>query len=125
MPASDQLTTQIISADALPADELRPGGVGLVFEGYRFGAVGVSFLLIDAPPGSGPALHAHPYEEVFIVQEGQATFTIGDATIEATASQIVIAPANVPHTFVNSGTVPLRQLDIHPRERMTTTWLED
>ena len=125
MPAPNQLTTQIISADKLPADELRPGGTGLVFEGYRFGDVAVSFLLIEAPPGGGPALHSHPYEEVFIVQEGQATFTVGDATIEATAGQIVIAPPGVPHKFVNSGTGPLRQVDIHPRERMTTTWLEE
>ena len=125
MPAPDQLTAQIVATTELPADELRPGGTGLVFEGYRFGAVGVSFLLIDAPPGGGPALHAHPYEEVFIVQEGRATFTVGDATIEAIAGQIVIAPANVPHKFVNSGTGPLRQIDIHPRERMVTTWLAE
>jgi mannose-6-phosphate isomerase-like protein (cupin superfamily) len=125
MPAPDQLTTQIIPTAELPADELRPGGTGLIFEGYRFGDVTVSFLLIDAPPGSGPALHSHPYEEVFIVQEGRAAFTVGDTTIEATAGQIVIAPAGVPHTFVNSGTGPLRQIDIHPRERMVTTWLEE
>ena len=125
MQASDQLAAQIVSTDELPADELRPGGTGLVFEGYRFGDVAVSFLLIDASPGSDPALHSHPYEEVFIVQEGRATFTVGDATIEATAGQIVIAPPGVPHKFVNSGTGPLHQIDIHPRERMTTTWLEE
>jgi quercetin dioxygenase-like cupin family protein len=36
---------------------------------------GVSFILIDAPPGSGPKLHKHPHEEVFVVQEGEVTFT--------------------------------------------------
>jgi quercetin dioxygenase-like cupin family protein len=125
MPAPDQQTTQIIAAGELPADELRPGGTGHIFEGYLFGDVAVSFLLIEAPPGSGPALHSHPYEEVFIVQEGRATFTVGDATIEATAGQIVIAPPDVPHKFVNSGAGLLRQIDIHPRDRMTTTWLEE
>ena len=81
---------------------------------------------MDAPPGSGPSLHTHPYEEVIVVQEGHASFTVGDATIEAIAGQIVMVPAGVPHKFVNSGTGPLRQVDIHPSGRMTQTeWLED
>ena len=27
---------------------------------------GVSIIVVDAPPGSGPKLHRHPYEEVFV-----------------------------------------------------------
>jgi mannose-6-phosphate isomerase-like protein (cupin superfamily) len=46
-----------------------------------------------------------------VVQEGNATFTVGDATIEATGGQIVV-PAGVPHKLVNSGSGPLRQVDI-------------
>jgi len=26
-------------------------------------------------PGQGPRLHRHPYEEVFVVHEGQATYS--------------------------------------------------
>jgi len=37
---------------------------------------------VDAPPGGGPKLHKHPYEEIFVVQEGTATFTAGDETIK-------------------------------------------
>ena len=88
------------------------------FEGYRYGDVNVSFFWVDTPPGTGPVLHTHPYEEVFVVQEGEATYTVGDATIEVGAGQIVVAPAGVPHKFVNSGTGPLRQVDIHPSERI-------
>ena len=40
------------------------------FEGEQYGDVGVSFFLLDAPPGGGPGLHTHPYAEVFVVQEG-------------------------------------------------------
>ena len=87
------------------------------FQGYHHDA-GVSFIVVDAPPGSGPRLHKHPYEEVFIVQEGEATFTVGDEVIEASGGQIVVAPAGVPHKFVNSGSGPLRQVDIHPSERI-------
>jgi mannose-6-phosphate isomerase-like protein (cupin superfamily) len=34
------------------------------------------------------------------------------------AGQIVVAPAGVPHKFVNSGTGTLRQVDIHPSGRI-------
>jgi mannose-6-phosphate isomerase-like protein (cupin superfamily) len=103
----------------LPSSE-----IGWEFEGLRYGDTSVSFLLIDAPPGSGPRLHSHPYEEIFVVQEGQVTFTVGDATIEARGGQIVIVPPGMPHKFVNSGTGALRQIDIHPSPRMITTWLQ-
>jgi quercetin dioxygenase-like cupin family protein len=50
------------------------GGTAQVFEGSQYGETNVSFLLInDAPPGSGPSLHSHPYEEIFIIQAGQVT----------------------------------------------------
>jgi mannose-6-phosphate isomerase-like protein (cupin superfamily) len=93
------------------------------FQGHHLGA-GVSLIVVDAPPGSGPKLHRHPYEEVFVVQEGIATFTAGDETIEAKGAQVVVVPAGVPHKFVNSGTGRLRQVDIHASERFVTEWLE-
>jgi len=112
--------TIVINKFELPSSE-----IGWEFQGSQYGDTNVSFLIIDAPPGSGPKLHSHPYEEIFIVQEGQVTFTVGDATIEATGGQIVIVPADTPHKFVNSGTGSLRQIDIHPSPRMITKWLQD
>ena len=88
------------------------------FEGYRYGDVDTSFFLVDTPPGTGPVLHTHPYEKIFVTLEGEATYTVGDAKIEVSAGQIVVAPAGVPHKFVNSGSGPLRQVDIHPSERI-------
>jgi mannose-6-phosphate isomerase-like protein (cupin superfamily) len=99
-------------------EDLPFGGISHKFEGHRYGDVGVSFFLVESPPGGGAALHTHPYEEVFLTLEGEATFTIGDATIEVGAGQIVVAPAGVPHKFVNTGTGPLRQVDIHPSGRI-------
>ena len=69
--------------------------------------------MVDAPPGGGPKLHRHPYEEVFVVQEGTATFTAGEEVIEARGGQVVMVPAGVPHKFVNTGAGRLRQIDIH------------
>jgi mannose-6-phosphate isomerase-like protein (cupin superfamily) len=94
------------------------------FQGFHLDA-GVSFIVVDAPPGSDPKLHRHPYEEVFVIQEGTATFTAGDELIEASSGQVVVLPAGVPHKFVNSGAGRLRQIDIHASERFVTEWLEE
>jgi mannose-6-phosphate isomerase-like protein (cupin superfamily) len=94
-------------------------------EGHLYEYAPVCVILFDGPPGSGPKLHRHPYAEVFLVQEGSATFTLDEETIEATGGQIVIAPAGLPHKFVNSGAGPLRQIDIHANDRFITEWLED
>jgi mannose-6-phosphate isomerase-like protein (cupin superfamily) len=85
----------------------------------------VQYRCADAPPGGGPRLHRHPYEEVFVVQEGTATFTAGEEVIKVRGGQVVVVPAGVPHKFVNSGAGRLRQIDIHASERFVTEWLED
>ena len=66
------------------------------FQGRLLGA-SVSVIVVDAPPGGGPKLHRHPYEEVFVVQEGTATFTSGDKKIEVQGGQVVVVPAGVAH----------------------------
>jgi mannose-6-phosphate isomerase-like protein (cupin superfamily) len=80
-------------------------------------------IVVDAPP-DGPKLHRHPYEEVFVVQEGSATFTVGEDVIEARGGQVVVVPAGVAHKFVNSGAGRLRQVDIHASDHFVTEWLE-
>ena len=92
-------------------------------QGHNHNAA-VSVIVVDAPPGGGPKLHRHPYEEVFVIQDGTATFTAGDETIEASGGQVVIVPGGVPHKFVNTGEGRLRQVDIHASDRFITEWLE-
>jgi mannose-6-phosphate isomerase-like protein (cupin superfamily) len=60
-----------------------------------------------------------------VVQGGELTFTVGDETIEATGSRIVIVPFGAPHKFVNSCTGRAKHIDIHTSRRMITDWLED
>ena len=108
----------VISQAALPFSRIAPELVG-----SDHGA-GVCVLFVDAPPGDGPSLHRHPYEEVFIVQEGRCTFTLGDEELEAAGGDIVIAPAGVPHRFVNTGDGPLKQIDIHVSPSFSTEWLD-
>lgn len=108
----------VIEAEGLP------GGENAVrFDGHAHGA-SVSFFITRNRPGTGPGLHRHPYEETFIIQEGEARFTVGEETIEAVAGEIVVVPAGTAHRFVNTGTIPLRQVNIHPVPRMQTEWLE-
>ena len=92
-------------------------------QGHKHNAA-VSVIVVDVPPGSGPRLHRHPYEEVFVIQDGTATFTAGDQTIQASGGQVVIVPGDVPHKFVNTGEGRLRQVDIHASDRFITEWLE-
>jgi mannose-6-phosphate isomerase-like protein (cupin superfamily) len=105
--------------------ELPHRGRSNVLEGYLYGDVNVSLTFHDGPPGAGPKLHRHPYAEVFIIQEGRAIFTVGDVTTDATAGHILIAQANQPHKFINSGNVPLRLIGIHNGPKLIQEELED
>ena len=112
----------------LAKEELRrssPNSSTYVFEGYQYGDINSSFFLVDVPPGRGVKLHKHPYEEIFIIQEGQASFTVGTDTIEVGSGHIVIAPSGVPHKFINTGEGRLRQINIHPNKQIITEWLEE
>lgn len=102
--------------DVVRAESLPDSGNSYRFDGAAHDAP-VSFFLLHTKPGEGPGPHRHPYAETFIVEEGQVTFTVGDETIEARAGDIVVAPANTPHAFVNSGSEVLRSVNIHPVDR--------
>ncbi|HJQ75147.1 MAG TPA: cupin domain-containing protein [Gaiellaceae bacterium] len=108
--------------DVVRVESLPDSGNSYRFDGADHAAP-VSFFLLHTRPGEGPGLHRHPYVETFIVQEGQATFTVGGDTLEAHAGDIVVAPADVPHGFVNSGSEILRSVNIHPVAEMETVWL--
>lgn len=93
------------------------------FIGADHGGVGASIIFVDAPPGRGPGLHKHPYEEIFIILEGEARFVAGDRQLSAGAGEIVIVPPETPHSFTSSGPGRLRQIDIHVSPSFITEWL--
>ncbi len=95
---------------------------GFEAQGEDIGA-GISVIAVDSQPGEGPALHRHQYPEVFVVIEGQATFTLGGEERVVDAGQVAVAPAGIPHRFVNSGPGRLVQVDIHENQRFVTEWL--
>jgi quercetin dioxygenase-like cupin family protein len=104
-------------------EELQPTEFSHELVGAEHG-LDITIVVVEAPPGSGPTLHRHPYTEVFIVQEGEATFTVDGDQRKARAGDILVAGANEPHAFVNSGTETLRQIDIHLSPSFSTEWLE-
>jgi mannose-6-phosphate isomerase-like protein (cupin superfamily) len=105
---------EVVERSELPESEL---------EGYLHGA-SVCVIFVDLPPGEGPRLHRHAYEEVFVVLEGRPLFTVGGETLEARPGQVLIVRPGVAHKFVNAGDGPLRQVDIHASPRFVTEWLE-
>ena len=91
--------------------------------GADHGNVPVSLILVHSPPGTGPAMHRHPYPELFVVETGEATIRVGDAEVVAVRGQIAIAPANVAHGFTNTGSGELRLTAIHTASKFDTEWV--
>jgi mannose-6-phosphate isomerase-like protein (cupin superfamily) len=114
------LNYTILNRAELPRD-----GNTYEFEGLHYQDTNISFIWVDMPPGGSVRYHKHPYQEIFIIQEGISTFTVGSTTLEAVAGQIIIVPADVPHKFANNGDGQLKQIDIHVNREFITDWLED
>ena len=109
----------------LDRDDLPHDGNTHEFEGIKYQDTEVSFIWVDMPPGGAIRLHKHPYKEIFIIQEGVSTFTVGPETLEARAGQVIIVPAETPHKFMNSSDKRLKQVDIHVNKEFITHWLEE
>ena len=104
-------------------DELPWSAIAHEFVGEDHDGVGLCILFVDAAPGQGPGLHKHFYDAVFIVQEGRGMFILGEEEVEVGAGEIVVARADTPHRFVNTGDGHLRQVDIHVSASFATEWL--
>ena len=114
-----------VSYTILNRDELPRDANTYEFVGSQYLDTEISFIWVDMPPGGTIRLHKHPYKEIFIIQEGVATFTVDSAIVEAHAGQIIIVPADVPHKFTNLTDRQLKQIDIHLNKQFITYWLED
>ena len=75
---------------------------------------GGRFTLIDmyVPPGGGPPMHRHDYEETFVILDGHLDLTFRGTAQAAAAGTAVNVPANAPHQFRNSSDAPARLLCI-------------
>jgi mannose-6-phosphate isomerase-like protein (cupin superfamily) len=114
-----------VSYTVLDRNDLPYDGNTYEFQGVQHHDTDVSFIWVDMPPGGMVPLHKHPYQEIFIIQQGVALFMIGSTTLEAHTGQIIIIPADTPHKFMNASHSRLRQIDIHVNKQCITHWLED
>jgi mannose-6-phosphate isomerase-like protein (cupin superfamily) len=125
LPAEFIYMEIVVSYTILNRDELPRDANTYEFVGSQYLDTEISFIWVDMPPGGTIRLHKHPYKEIFIIQEGVATFTVDSAIVEAHAGQIIIVPADVPHKFTNLTDRQLKQIDIHLNKQFITYWLED
>ena len=88
--------------------------------GLTLGTTATVLAYGNDTPGEGPRLHVHPYDEIFVVQQGRARFFVGDAVIDAEAGEVVLGPAGLPHRFVNLGPGRLQTTDIH----LSPEWIQ-
>jgi quercetin dioxygenase-like cupin family protein len=71
------------------------------------------FAMLDMliPPGGGPPLHRHDFEECFRVLEGSLEVRVRDLPpVRLEAGDTANIPANAPHVFRNPAQVPARLL---------------
>lgn len=108
-------------AKVLSSEWQKPGQVlrGLL-EGKNLNTGVTLIRYVTDIVGEGPALHVHPYDEIFTITEGRARFSVGDETIDAEAGDIVLGPANIPHGYQNLGPGRLDSLDIH----LSPEWIQ-
>lgn len=60
----------------------------------------MTLIEITEPPGAEAPLHVHHREdEGFWLLEGDVTFEVGQATIEAHAGDYVFGPRDIPHRY--------------------------
>jgi quercetin dioxygenase-like cupin family protein len=70
--------------------------------------------LVEMQPGAVVEEHSHPHEQMGLMLEGEADFTIGGHTQRITAGQMWRIPGGVPHKVVALDR-PVRALDVfHP-----------
>jgi quercetin dioxygenase-like cupin family protein len=64
----------------------------------------MTIVEMTEPPGTEAPLHVHHREdEAFWVLEGDVTFEVGDATIEAHAGDYAFGPRDIPHRYTVGG----------------------
>ena len=64
------------------------------------------------PPGGGPPLHRHDFEESFTVFEGEIEATFRGEKSVVRAGETLSIPANAPHSFTNTSKQTVRLLCI-------------
>ena len=103
----------------IAVEDIRRSPRSALFEGGD--EIPTSMFITRYTRDQGPDLHLHPYPELFLVQEGTATFTVGDERLTVEAGHLVVVPAETPHGFKNPADELLRVVSVHPSPQVRQT----
>jgi quercetin dioxygenase-like cupin family protein len=106
---SRTLTVASVDAPDARAVAVAGGAYTVLLSGPQTGR---RYSLIDmlVPPGGGPPLHRHDFEEMFAVLDGEIELTFRGETQRAGSGTVVNIPANAPHKFRNTSDRPAHLL---------------
>lgn len=98
---------------AIDIESLRPkNGGAAFFQGGDHGA-NTSFFVVTSAPGKGADKHRHPYEEIFVILEGQIEVIVDGELELVSGGSIRVIPPLAWHEFKNRGERPCLMVNIH------------
>lgn len=101
-----------------------PGGNAARFEGGPYGA-NTSFFVVTSAPGRGADKHRHPYEEIFVILDGDIEVIVAGEMRMISSGNIALIPPNTWHEFKNRSDHPALMVNIHPVPRMIQEWSKE
>jgi len=94
-----------------------PGGGAARFQGVDHEA-SASFFVVTSAPGRGADKHRHPYEEIFVILDGDIEVIVDGQLRMISGGSIAIIPANSWHEFKNRSDHAALMVNIHPVPQM-------
>ncbi|MFE6285184.1 cupin domain-containing protein [Streptomyces sp. NPDC057877] len=116
---------QIIAKSTLPTVQINGEAAAHILNASKYDGLSVSAFIVDVAPDAGPPRHTHPYEEVFVIVDGTVRLEAGGEKIDATAEDICVVPAGMPHKFTNLGPGRARMVNIHAAVDVVTEFVPD
>jgi mannose-6-phosphate isomerase-like protein (cupin superfamily) len=110
----EQLQDEGIYLRVRRRDQLPEREDGRLFDGADHGA-DVDVVLVEMASGDGSPATVDTVAQVWVMQEGQATFFLGSMQARiARAGDVVRIPANVPWRLENTGAGTVRAVAVRP-----------
>jgi mannose-6-phosphate isomerase-like protein (cupin superfamily) len=115
MPAnSEEYRANVIPMGLMEPFYDEPGETGWIMEGFKHGFSLISTIITSTAPLGGLPLHTHNTEEIHVLPECRLAYYMGGNSFEVQGPCVVNIPAQVPHTFLNIGSEPVRLVCFFP-----------
>lgn len=94
---------------AFGGDEVTGGSMAMLIDAPL--ASQLRLFVVEFRPGGGILEHDHPFEECYVVVEGEVEATVGGARRTLGPGGWAWSAVGVPHSFANRGERPVRWLE--------------